>query len=78
MSETAVNTMVALINETYGNLSSLYAFGQKAKDVMEKARADTTLGNVREFFEKDTCPNEVCYKCANIGNCKQTHEKKCF
>ncbi len=40
--------------------------------------ADTTLGNVREFFEKDTCPNEVCYKCANIGSCQQTHEKKCF
>ncbi len=40
--------------------------------------ADTTLSNVREFFEKDTCPNEVCYKCANIGSCKQTHEKKCF
>ena len=40
--------------------------------------ADTTLANVREFFEKDTCPNEVCYKCANISNCKQTHEKKCF
>ncbi len=40
--------------------------------------ADTTLNNVREFFEKDTCSNEVCYKCANIGSCKQTHEKKCF
>lgn len=40
--------------------------------------ADTTLNNVREFFEKDICSNEVCYKCANIGNCKQTHEKKCF
>ncbi|MCR5847878.1 MAG: 2-hydroxyacid dehydrogenase [Lachnospiraceae bacterium] len=40
--------------------------------------ADTTLNNIREFFEKDTCPNEVCYKCTNIANCKQTHEKKCF
>ena len=40
--------------------------------------ADTTLVNIREFFEKDTCPNEVCYKCANLANCKQTHEKKCF
>ena len=40
--------------------------------------ADTTLGNVREFFERDTCSNEVCYKCANLANCKQTHEKKCF
>ncbi len=40
--------------------------------------ADTTLENVREFFVKDTCTNEVCYKCANLNNCKQTHGKKCF
>ncbi len=40
--------------------------------------ADTTLNNVREFFEKDTCFNEVCYKCANLSNCKQENEKKCY
>ena len=40
--------------------------------------ADTTLENVREFFERDTCKNEVCYKCANLSNCNQAHEKKCF
>jgi D-lactate dehydrogenase len=40
--------------------------------------ADTTLENIRGFFTSDTCPNEVCYKCANLANCKQTHEKKCF
>ena len=40
--------------------------------------ADTTLNNIREFFEKDTCPNEVCYKCANVGSCQQAHTKKCF
>ncbi len=40
--------------------------------------ADTTLNNVREFFEKDTCSNEICYKCANLSNCNQAHEKKCF
>ena len=40
--------------------------------------ADTTLANVREYYEKDACSNEVCYKCDNIGSCKQTHEKKCF
>ena len=40
--------------------------------------ADTTLNNVREFFEKDTCTNEVCYKCSNLANCNQAHEKKCF
>ena len=40
--------------------------------------ADTTLENIRIFFEKDTCPNEVCYKCAKLATCKQQHEKKCF
>ncbi|MBR4744612.1 MAG: IscS subfamily cysteine desulfurase [Oscillospiraceae bacterium] len=40
MSETAINTMVSVMNETYGNPSSLYGFGQKAKDVLEKAREE--------------------------------------
>lgn len=40
MSDVAINTMVSLMNETYGNPSSLYTFGQKAKEALEKARAD--------------------------------------
>ena len=40
MSEVAINTMVSMMNETYGNPSSLYTFGQKAKEALEKARAD--------------------------------------
>ncbi len=40
--------------------------------------ADTTLDNIREFFDRDTCSNEICYKCANLTNCNQAHEKKCF
>ena len=40
MSERAINTMVSLMNDTYGNPSSLYVFGQKAKEVLEAARAD--------------------------------------
>ncbi len=40
MSEVAINTMVSLMNETYGNPSSLYTFGQIAKEALEKARAD--------------------------------------
>ena len=40
--------------------------------------ADTTLNNVKEFFDKGPCTNEICYKCANLANCKQTHENKCF
>ena len=40
MSEAAVNTMISLIKDTYGNPSSLYSFGQTAKEVLEKARED--------------------------------------
>ena len=40
--------------------------------------ADTTLENIKEFFERDTCSNEICYKCANLANCNQAHENKCF
>ena len=40
--------------------------------------ADTTLENVREFFDKEYCKNEVCYKCPEVANCKQDHNKRCF
>ncbi len=40
MSEKAVRTMVSLMNESWGNPSSLYSHGQKAKEVLEKARED--------------------------------------
>lgn len=38
MSEAAVKTMTDLIKETWGNPSSLYGFGQRAKEVLEEAR----------------------------------------
>ena len=40
MSAAALNKMVSVANETYGNPSSLYTFGQKAKETLEEARAD--------------------------------------
>jgi cysteine desulfurase len=40
MSEAAVNTMVAVLNENWGNPSGLYTLGQTAKEVLEKARQD--------------------------------------
>lgn len=40
MCETALHTMVSLMKETYGNPSSLYGLGQKAKEILEKARED--------------------------------------
>ena len=40
MSETAINTMTELMRDAWGNPSSLYAHGQNAKEVLEKARED--------------------------------------
>ena len=40
MSPKAIETMVALMKDTYGNPSSLYGVGQKAKEVLEAARED--------------------------------------
>ena len=38
MSQAAIDKMVSLMNDTYGNPSSLYRFGQKAKEALEEAR----------------------------------------
>lgn len=40
--------------------------------------ADTTISNILEFFENDSCSNEICYNCDKIGTCEQAHKGKCF
>ncbi|MBQ7058061.1 MAG: cysteine desulfurase [Firmicutes bacterium] len=40
MSPAAIHTMTTLLEEAWGNPSSLYEHGQKAKEVLEQARAD--------------------------------------
>ena len=40
MSEAAINTMIAVCKENWGNPSSLYALGQRSKEILEKARDD--------------------------------------
>ena len=52
MSDLAIDTMVSVMRETFGNPSSLYEIGQKAKEVLEQARADVASvinANVREI-----------------------------
>ena len=39
MNEAAIQAMVSAMKENYGNPSSLYAFGQRAKEILEEARA---------------------------------------
>ena len=53
MSQTAVDTMVSVIRDYYGNPSSLYSTGQKAKEVLEEARktvADVIGAQPREIL----------------------------
>ena len=38
MSKAAIDTMVAVMNENWGNPSSLYEHGQRAKEILEEAR----------------------------------------
>lgn len=40
--------------------------------------AETTVGNIVEFFGKGFCPNELCYHCGKIDNCKTKGISKCF
>ena len=40
MNDAAARTMLSLMTDCWGNPSSLYAFGQKAKEVLEKSRQD--------------------------------------
>ncbi len=53
MSDAAIKRMTELMTDTYGNPSSLYSVGQKAKEVLEEARDDVAAvinANPREIF----------------------------
>lgn len=53
MSDKAIETMVSLMKDTYGNPSSLYEFGQKSKEVLEEARAKVAAAigaNPKEIY----------------------------
>ena len=76
MSEAAINTMVSLIGDTYGNPSSLYEFGQKAKEVLEQAREDVAeaIGaNPKEIIFTSggsEADNQAIISAAKIGESK--------
>ncbi|MBQ8605490.1 MAG: 2-hydroxyacid dehydrogenase [Clostridia bacterium] len=40
--------------------------------------AETTVSNIKEFFESGKCVNELCYRCGKIENCKKVRCEKCF
>ena len=43
VSDTALSAMLPYFQEQYGNPSSLYAFGQEAKEALERARETDTI-----------------------------------
>ena len=51
MSATAIRIMTSLMEEVWGNPSSLYAHGQKAKEALEEAR-ETVAKWALDFYEK--------------------------
>ncbi len=40
--------------------------------------AETTVNNIRDFFEKDELPNEICYRCADMTACRKERKERCF
>ena len=40
--------------------------------------AKTTIDNLLAFESGDQIPNELCYRCGNVENCKKARKEKCF
>lgn len=40
--------------------------------------AETTLSNLREFFDNKVLTNEICYQCTKDKNCPRDKNKRCF
>ncbi len=40
--------------------------------------AETTVGNIVDYFENDRCENEICYRCGSEGVCRKNRARKCF
>lgn len=76
MSDAAIETMTRVIRENYGNPSSLYAFGQEAKEVLEQAREDIAKiigADAREIIFTSggsEADNQALISAAKIGAMK--------
>lgn len=73
MSKTAINAMLPYMEEVYGNPSSLYEIGQKAKEALESARANVAslLGcEAREIYFTSggsEADNQAIITAAHLG-----------
>ena len=76
MSKTAIDTMISVMNEDWGNPSSLYGHGQKAKEVLEEARkkvASVIGAEPREIYFTSggsEADNQAIISAAGIGKKK--------
>ena len=76
MSEAAIHTMVSMMNEAWGNPSSLYGHGQEAKEVLEKAREEIAAvinAEPREIFFTSggsEADNQAILSAAELGKKK--------
>ncbi|MBR0132261.1 MAG: cysteine desulfurase [Lachnospiraceae bacterium] len=76
MSEAAVNRMFSVINENFGNPSSLYSLGQRAKEILESAREDVAKvinARAKEIYFTSggsEADNQAIISAAKIGEKK--------
>lgn len=40
--------------------------------------AETTMKNLRDYFDGATLLNEICYSCSKTSSCKKDHKERCF
>ena len=73
VSKTALEAMLPYLTEEYGNPSSLYAFGQKAKEGLEQAREDVARcinAEAREIYFTSggsEADNQAIISAARLG-----------
>ena len=76
MSDAAINEMVKVAKENYGNPSSLYSFGQRAKEILEKARKEVAAvigADAREIYFTSggsEADNQAILSAAEFGKIK--------
>lgn len=71
----ADDTLARLISMPNVIVTSHQAF--LTKEALENI-AETTLANIKQFYEEGRCDNEICYKCAKYGKCNKDNKKGCF
>lgn len=76
MSNAAIDTMIKVMNENFGNPSSLYEVGQRAKEILEQARVDVAAaiganpGEIYFTSGGSEADNQAIITAASLGALK--------